>query len=545
MKLNWKRWLAAGLAVGACALALTACSSGSSSSTSAKQTISWMEISEIEGMDQSVVTDSTSFNQLNNTMEGFYRLGKNSKIEPGIATKTTVSKDGKTWIFTLRKNAKWSNGDPVTAKDFVYSWRRTVNPKTNSQYSYLFSGIKNADAIIAGKKSANTLGIQAEGNYKVKVTLDKRIPYFKLLMGFPLFAPENEKAVKKFGKKYGTASKYMVYDGPFVQKGWTGTNLTWKLVKNKNYWDKKAVKLQTINYSVQKTPSTDYNLYQAGKLDAAILSAQAAKSLKGQSGYTVRQTSSTQYLEINQAKNNGLKNLNLRKAISMAIDRKGLASAVGGANKPATTLSAPGMTIVNGKDYTDLVQNSQTKALCTYNPTKAKAYFKKALKELGKSKLSYTILCYDDDASKKAAESIQSNLEENLKGLTINISSMPKKSALSRGVAGNFEIFLMGWQADFNDPISFLDMNTTNNSYNWQKWSNKKYDKLVAASKTTSSSSQRWNDLAKAEQIIIEQQGVTPLYHAASAWMIRPSVKNVVFNGAGANYDFKTAYVTK
>ena len=259
MKLNWKRWLAAGLAVGACALALTACSSGSSSSTSAKQTISWMEISEIEGMDQSVVTDSTSFNQLNNTMEGFYRLGKNSKIEPGIATKTTVSKDGKTWIFTLRKNAKWSNGDPVTAKDFVYSWRRTVNPKTNSQYSYLFSGIKNADAIIAGKKSANTLGIQAEGNYKVKVTLDRRIPYFKLLMGFPLFAPENEKAVKKFGKKYGTASKYMVYDGPFVQKGWTGTNLTWKLVKNKNYWDKKAVKLQTINYSVQKTPSTDYN----------------------------------------------------------------------------------------------------------------------------------------------------------------------------------------------------------------------------------------------------------------------------------------------
>ncbi|KRL90459.1 peptide ABC transporter substrate-binding protein [Lactobacillus kalixensis] len=544
MDKKWKRVWASAFAVGACALALTACSNNNNSSSSKKdQKISWMEISEIEGMDPSVVTDATSFNQLNNTMEGFYRLGKNSKIEPGVATKTTTSKDGKSWTFTLRKNAKWSNGDPVTAQDFVYSWRRTVTPKTGSQYSYLFSGIKNADDIVAGKKSPSTLGIKADGKYKVTVTLDKRIPYFKLLMGFPLFAPQNQKAVEKYGKKYGTASKYQVYNGPFVQTGWTGSNLTWKLKKNNQYWDKKAVKLNTIDYSVQKTPSTDYNLYQAGKLDAALLSAQASKQLKNQSGYTIRQTSSTKYLEMNQGKKNGLENVHLRRAISMAINRKALANAVGGANKPANTLSAEDMTLVNGKDYTKTVENAKTDKLMTYNPSEAKKELKVALKQLGKSKLTYTILCYDDDESKKAAEAIQSSVEENLKDVKININSMPKKSALNRGVQGNFEIFLMGWNADFNDPISFLDMNTTNNSYNWQKWSNKEYDKLIADSKTTSSEKTRWNDLAKAEEIILEQQGVTPLYHPATAWMIRPSLKNVVFNGAGANYDFKYAYV--
>lgn len=528
--------------VGVCGLALAACSNNKSSSSS-KQSISWMDVSEIQGMDPSVITDSTSMNQLNNVMEGLYRLGKDSKVEPGVATKTSVSKDGKTYVFTLRKNAKWSNGDPVTAKDFVYAWRRTVNPKTNSQYSYLYSGVKNADDIVAGKKSPNTLGVQADGKYKFKVSLDKRIPYFKLLMAFPTFFPQNEKAVNKFGKKYGTASQYQVYNGPFVQTGWTGSNLTWKLKKNNKYWDKSAVKLNTINYSVQKSPSTDYNLYQSGKLDAALLSPQATKQLKNQSGYTIRQASSTKYLELNQAKKNGLENVHMRRAISMAIDRSAVAKAVGGANKPAKVLSASGMAVVNGKDYTESARNAKTDALAKYNPAEAKKEFKQAQKELGKKNFTYTILCYDDDDSKKAAEALQSTIQENLDGLTIRVSSMPKKSALSRGTNGNFEIFLMGWQADFNDPISFLDMNTTNNSYNWQKWSNKEYDKLIADSKTTSSTTKRWEDLAQAEQIILTQQGVTPIYYSAQAWMVRPSVKNVVYNGAGANYDFKTAYV--
>lgn len=534
------------MAVGVVALAgaaLAACGNNSSNSSSGtKKTLNWMDKTEIEGMDLSKVTDATSFTQLNNTMEGLYRLGKNSKVEPGLATKTTTSNDSKTWTFTLRNNDKWSNGDLVTAQDFVYSWRRTVDPSTGSQYSYLFSGVKNADAIVAGKKKPNTLGVKAEGKDKLVVTLDKRIPYFKLLMGFPLFFPQNQKAVEQYGKSYGTSSKTTVYNGPFIQKGWTGSNLSWKLVKNKNYWDKKNVKLDTINFSVQKTPSTDYNLYQSGKLDAALLGPQASKQLKNQKGYTLRKTSLTVYLEMNMKKK-PFNNENFKKAISLAIDRKELANSVGGTAEPADTLSPENMTEVNGKDYTDLVRGEATKQFNTYNKKQAQAFWKKAQQELGKKSVNFAILTYDDDASKKAGEYLQSTIESTLKGVNVRVQSIPKKTALNHAGSGNYDVFLMGWTADFSDPISFLNLNTSKNSQNWEKYSDPTYDKLVADSKVTPSETKRWDDLVKAEQRIISTQGVTPLYHPEEAWMVRPSVKNVIYNGAGAPYNFKGAYV--
>ncbi|MCT3603409.1 peptide ABC transporter substrate-binding protein [Lactobacillus acidophilus] len=538
---KFRKMMAAGV-VTLAAGALAACSNSSNSSSGSKKTLNWMDKTEIEGMDLSKVTDATSFTQLNNTMEGLYRLGKNSKIEPGLATKTSTSKDGKTWTFTLRKNDKWSNGDPVTAKDFVYSWRRTVDPSTGSQYSYLFSGVKNADDIVAGKKKPTALGIKVVGDDKLVVTLDKRIPYFKLLMGFPLFFPQNQKTVEKYGKSYGTSSKTTVYNGPFVQKGWTGSNLSWKLEKNKNYWDKKNVKLDTINYSVQKTPSTDYNLYQSGKLDAALLGPQASKELKNQKGYTLRKTASTIYLEMNQKKK-PFSNENFRKAISLSVNRKELANSVGGAAEPADTLSPENMTEVNGKDYTDLVRGDATKKFNTYNRKEAQAYWKKAQKELGKSSVSLTILTYDDDASKKGGEYLQSAIESALKGVNARVQSIPKKTALDHAGNGDYDVFLMGWTADFSDPISFLDLNTTNNSQNWEKYSDSTYDKLIAESKVTPSETMRWNSLVKAEQRIIDTQGVTPLYHPEEAWMVRPTVKGVIYNGAGAPYNFKNAYV--
>lgn len=540
--MKFTRVLAAGATVLASAVALAACGSSSSSNSSslAKQTINWEESAEIPTMDLSKATDVTSFNQLNNVMEGLYRLGKDSKVEPGLATKTTVSKDGKTWTFTLRK-AKWSDGSAVTAKNFVYSWRRTVNPKTASQYAYLFEGIHNATKISAGKASVNSLGIKAEGNYKLVVTLDKRIPYFKLLMGFPLFFPQQEKAVEKYGSKYGTASKYMVYDGPFKQTGWTGSNLSWSLKKNPDYWDKKHVKLNTINYSVQKTPSTAYNLYQAGKIDAVALDASETKNLKNQKGFTLRPGASTFYLQYNEAKNKNLKNANLRRAISLAINRKALTSALGGANKPASSLTAAGLTKVEGQDFATKAKDTQ---YSKYDPAEAKKLYKKALKELGVKSISLTILSDDTDAGEKTTETLQSEIEENLKGIKISVQNLPFKTRLSRSTSGNFDIVVSGWGADFADPISFDDLFTTNNPNNNGKWKNSEYDKLIAASKTTSNNEERYNDLVKAEKILLKDQGITPLYYQTTAWLIRPNIKGVIYNPAGANYNFKEAYVS-
>lgn len=538
-----KKLLASSALILASAAALAACGSNNSKSTTAKkQTLTWMNTAEMATLDASKATDQASAEQINNVEEGLYLLGKNAKVQNALATSTKNSADGKTWTFTLRKNAKWSNGDPVTAQDFVYSWRRTIDPKTASEYAYLFSGIKNADAIVAGKKKPATLGIKADGKYKLTVTLEKRIPYFKLLMAFPLFFPQNQKFIEKMGSKYATASKYMIYNGPYKQVGWTGSNLTWKLVKNDKYWDKKKVKLDTVKFSVQKTPSTDYNLYQSGKLDAAFLDAQATKSLKGKTGYTQRKMSTTQYLSYNLKKHPEFKNKNLRLAISMAVNRKELTATLGGAAIPATTFDPEGMTTVGSKDYTDTVKNAATEKATTYNVTEAKKLYKQALKETGKKKISFTLLGDDDDTAKKAAEFVQSQLENNL-GIDVQVQSIPKKTRINRMMSGNFDVVSTGWNADFADPISFLDLQTTGASYNYGKWSNKTYDKYVAASKTTASTSDRFDDLAKAEQILLEEQGVTPLYHPVEAWMVKPSVKGVIYNGAGANYSFKYAYL--
>lgn len=209
-----------------------------------------------------------------------------------------------------------------------------------------------------------------------------------------------------------------------VHKGWTGSNLSWKLVKNKYYWDKKDVKLTQINYSVQKSLSTAYNLYQAGKLDETILDAQASKQLTKSKGYTIRKVANTQYLQFNLKKYSKFKSTNLRRGISMAINRSSLSKTLGATYKAATTFTSSGLTTVNGEDFIKL----------------AKQYFEKGLKEEGLSKLSFTLLASDDDTSKKLAEFVQSQLETAFGDkTTVKVQSIPSKTKLNRVLAGNFD----------------------------------------------------------------------------------------------------------
>ncbi|MBT9050084.1 peptide ABC transporter substrate-binding protein [Lactobacillus delbrueckii subsp. bulgaricus] len=541
MKLS--KTFSVGATVLASAALLAACGSNSSKeSSSSKKTLTWMDSAEIPTMDLSKATDVASFNQISNTMEGLYRLGKNSKLEKGLATSEKVSKDGKTYTYTLRKS-KWSDGSELTAKDFVYSWRRTVDPKTASQYSYLFSGIKNADAIVAGKKKPETLGIKAVGKYKLVITLERRMAYFDKLMGFAVFFPQSEKAVTKYGSKYGTASKYMLYNGPFKQTGWTGSNLSWKMVKNPYYWDKKNVKLDTITWSVQKTPSTSYNLYQSNKLDYTGLDASQTKQLKNQKGYVTLNQGATFYLQFNIAKNKYLANTNIRKALSLAVDRKGLTSSLGGNSVPANTLTPTQLTDVNGEDYTKRISKSAESFYpASTNKKEAVKYLNKGLKELGVSKFSFKILSDDTDSGKKTTEFLQSTFESTFGNkVSVSVQNLPFKTRLSRSTAGNFDVVISGWSADFADPISFLDLFTSTNPENNGKWKNTSYDKLIADSKTTASTSKRWDDLTKAEDILLNNVGVAPLYYNTIAALIRPTVKDVYQNRG--TWNFKDTYI--
>ncbi|ETY74728.1 peptide ABC transporter substrate-binding protein [Lactiplantibacillus fabifermentans] len=530
---------------GASLLFLAACGSKSSSTSSSKQTANLTQNAELPTMDISKSTDVVSSNMLNNTNEGLYRIGKNGSITPGIAKATKVSNGGKTYTFTLRKNAKWSNGDKVTAHDFVYGWQRTVNPKTASQYAYLYSGIKNADQIVNGKKAVSTLGIKAEGDYKLVVTLDKPISYFKKLMGFVNFFPQNEKVVKKYGSKYGTTSSAMVYNGPYKMTGWTGTNLSWTLKKNNDYWDKKSVKMSSLKFQVVKDASTGLNLYNSNKVDDTILSSTQVKNYKTNKDYKVYKTASTFYIEMNRNDSNktlakAFKNKKIRQALSLAINRKEYVSSTLG----------DGSTVAKGYVSEDLAKNSKTgkdftsdasvPSAVEYNQAKAKKLFKEGLKEIGETKLNIKLLSDDTDAGKKATEYIQGSWEK-LPGLTVTNQNVPFKTRLSRSESGNFDTVISAWNADFTDPISFLSLFTSSNSYNNGKYSSSEYDSLInkANGSDANNTTARWNDMVKAEKQLMNDQGVIPIYQQATSHLTRTSLKGIIYNTAGSQYNYK------
>lgn len=541
--MKWKRYSVISFLAGILLL-LTAC--GQQNSANQKQVLNLSATAPLDTID---ISKSTGYGQTGNVFESFYRLGKKGKPTAGLAKSVQVSADGKTWTFKLRK-ANWSNGDRITAQDFVYSWRRTLKPQTKSPYAYLFSGIKNADAIIAGKKSADQIGISASNQQTVVVKLDKPIAYFKVLMAYPLFGPQDQKVVKKYGKKYGTRSQYMVYSGPFVIKDWNGTGNKWKFVKNPHYWDHKVVRLQQINYTVVENPTTGHELYQQNKLDMTPLSNQQVKNYRQSAQFKAYPYSYISYLaynfkDHNSQKRQALNNRNLRLALSLAIDRQVLTKKVlGDGSYLPKGFVAKGLADdpQTGKDFAD---QQAVKNTVAYQPALAKKYWKKALQETGLKQLKLTLLASNDDnSSSVVAQYLQSQYAKVLPGLSITIRSVPGNNALQKAQKGDFDLYLSGWGGDFNDPITFLQIPVTGTSYNYGNYSNTKYDELIqqAQNQDANHANQRWQDLVAAARIFNQDQGVTPIYQQVTSYLQKPDVKGIIHNTAGTQWNYKYAY---
>ncbi|WP_375711152.1 peptide ABC transporter substrate-binding protein [Lactiplantibacillus pentosus] len=532
---------------------LAACGKQSSQSTGSGKYASSqvLNLSYPSSLDSIDISNMSGYGSTGNIFESLYRLGKNGSITPGLAKSTKVSKDGKTYTFTIR-NAKWSDGSKITAQDFVYSWKRTVTPATKSQYAYLFSGVKNADAIVAGKKSPDTLGVQAKGQHTFIVTLDKPITYFKKLMTYPLFGPISEKAVKKWGSKYATKAQYMLYSGPFKLTGWTGTNNKWQFVKNDQYWDKKAVHLQKINYTVNESTTTTLNLFQEKKLDLTQLSSEQVKNLKSNADYTTYPYSITAFLIYNFQDSNAtikkaLNNKNIRQAISLSINRKTLVKNVIGDASTVSKTFVPQDLVKDPKNGKDFADESTVKNSTSYNKALAQKLWKQGLKETGIKKLSVTMLASNEESNKAITQYLKSALEKNLDGLTVNLSTIPDKVASSRAQSGNFDLYLSHWGADFTDPISHLQIMTNNSGYNYGKYNSSTYNALVkkAQNQDANKASARWQDMINAEKTIMQDQGITLLYQTNYSYLQNPKVKGIIHNTAGTQWNYKYAYIAK
>ena len=538
-----KKITAAGLLT-ASALVLAACGQQKSSQSQTKQVLNWIESAQISTQDPSLTTDSTSFQALLNTQEGLYRLDKKQKPQLALAKSAKVTDGGKTYTFVLR-DAKWSNGQAITANDFVYSYRRSLNPKTKSSMAFYLYQIVNAEAINAGKKPVSSLGVKALSKNKLQIKLVRPVSYFKLLLAFPLFFPENQQFIEKVGSKYGTAAKYTISSGPFKLTKWTGSNKQFTLVKNQNYWDKKNVKLDKVNETISETSSTAYNLYQAGKLDETYLTGEQVKANKGKSTFYDQPASAIQRLELNRKKVKAFNNFNIRRALSLAIDRESLAKVLSDGSVAAKGFVPSGM----GNNPTTgeaFYKEAYVKEAVSYNLKEAKKYLAKGYKELGIKSLNLNLTVSDTDSAKQVGEFLQSKLGE-LPGVKITVTILPYTTLISRQSAGNYQLTIKNWQAILGDPINFLDFFENDSSYNTSGFASSKYDQLLNEAENVYGNKpvQRWKRLVAAEKLLMNEQGTIPLIQTAKPQLVQSYVKNVSYNPLGIPYDFKLVYIKK
>ncbi len=513
------------------------------------QVLNLVESAELPTMDSALATDAVSFNVMNNVIEGLYRQGPDGELVLGMAAEEpTVSEDGLSYTFKIREDAVWSNGDPVTANDFVFAWRRLVTPETAAEYSYMIDGVvKNATAILTGEMEPTELGITATDDKTVQIQLEKAVPYFESLTTLSMFFPQNEAYVTEQGDAYASDSDHVLYNGPFVLDEWDGTGLSWVMNKNEDYWDADTVELETVNIDVIKETSTALNLYDTGSIDRMILSGEYVQTQQGNPDLKTQPTSTVAYLKFNQERNGeetALANENIRKAIAMAFDKQAYVDTVlQNGSIPANGLVPESLAVdpSTGEDYRE--QNGD---LLKFDKEQAQEYFEKGLQELGVDSLSLEVLSDDTENAKKSIEFLQGQLTQNLPGLEITLRNVPFKVRLDANSNQDYDIQLSLWGADYADPINFLELFQSENGNNKSGYSSADYDALIESSQTNVTDLEsRWQDMLDAEKVLMDDAGIAPIYQRAYAVLEKDYVKDFTTYLVGAEWSLKWTSVTK
>lgn len=493
---------------------------------------------ELSSMDTGLATDGTSFEAIASVLEGLYQLDGAGNTIPGMAVKEEISEDGKVRTFTLR-DAKWSDGQPVTANDFVFAWRRLANPKTASEYAYMIgvAGVKNAEAVMSGEKPITELGITAVDDKTLKVELDYPVPFFDQLAAFPPFYPIREDFYDKYKEQYALTPEAILSNGPFKMVEWNqGANYT--MVKNDQYYDADKVKIDGLNFQVVKDAQSAMVAFDQGNVDYVKLTGEMVDQYKESPEFMNTLGGYLWFVSPNQ-KVPGLENANLRRALALSFDKEQIAEHLLKDGSIAANFAIPVKLAVgpDGKDFRET-----TPSYLNVDKAKAKEYYEKAKQELGKDKFAYELVFEDTEASKKVAEYLKSEIETNLPGMTINLKQQPKKARLQLMQNGVYELGLTRWGPDYADPMTYLDMWITGASYNFGSWSSKEYDKLIfdtSKGDLTGKPAERWEALKQAEKVCMDAAAILPVYQTGSAVMIKKDLTGFEFHSVGVPTIYK------
>jgi len=499
---------------------------------------------DIVGMDSTVVDDAMSFNAITAITDGLTTVDVKGNTIPGIAKSWDVSNNGLTYTFHLR-DAKWANGDDVTAQDFVYSWHRII--KNAGNYAYMLgsegASIKNADSLIdlgttATDEQLNTLGIKATDDKTVVVDLEKNVPYFVGLMSFPCYFPQNQKFVEKCGKNYATKPEYILGNGAYKMTKWIKGNKA-TFTKNDKYYDAKSVKTKNLEMYLVQDPKTAAQNFDNGKVDYATINSTLVDKYKGKDTFKAIREGYLAYLICN-FKADTTANKNLRHALSYAINRKDLCDNIlKDGSQPATGfVPAQLCKSPSGKDFRE-----ESGKYVDYDVKKAQEYLDAAKKELGTDTITVDLLYGTDESPMDTfAEYLQGSFTK-LMGLKVNMVATVKKDRIyNREASGNFQIACTRWAPDYADPTTFLNVLASSNSNNYGKWENAQYNSLLKQAQNETDVNKRWNELLEAEKVMMDDMPNIPVVQTGTAALQAKNVKGLVHNTVSTPYVFK--YVT-
>ena len=496
---------------------------------------------EVASLDPQIATDGTSFEVIAATTEGLYSVDAEGSPILALAESVDKSEDGLTYTFTLR-DAQWSNGTPVTANDFVFAWRRLVDPAVASEYSFIaaIANIKNAAAITAGEVAVDQLGVTAKDDKTLVVNLDVPVPFFESLLAFPSFLPVNEAFFTEKGESFGTSPDTVLSNGPFVLTAYEPAATSISLAKSTTYWDAANVALDGIDYQVIKDSQQTMLSYQNGDLDVATLSGEQVEQFQADPEFHSIMAGYLWYISPNQTVA-GLENLNLRMALALAYDKEAVAKNILKDGSIVADFAVP-TKLATGPDGKDFRETTGT--YLSTDKAKAVEYWDKAKAELGISEVKYTMIVEDTESAINVAQFIQSEIQTTLPGVTIEIETMPKKNRVERMQAGDFELGLTRWGPDYSDPMTYLDMWVTDSPNNYGFWSNAEYDAIVNSAKSGELAldiNKRWEELKKAEKIVMDNAVIFPVYQKGDAVMMKSNVSGIEFHSVGINRIYKNA----
>ncbi len=476
---------------------------------------------------------------LGHIMEGLLSYDERSNLVGGVAQRWEIQPlEAKFW---LRKDARWSDGKPVTAHDFVFAWRKAADPAQASEYAFLMFYLKNGEAVSKGEMPLEALGVQAIDDHTLEIQLSRPTAFFDKLVAFQTFLPIREDFYKQTNGRYSADAHEMLYNGRFKLTSWVHGS-TMMMEKNEHYWDADDVKLDAIKVGyMTRDGHSRFNFFKDNKIAYAQLQAEQLGSAMEQRFHIRRfQDGSLFYLEFNHREDRPTRSWHLRRAMQLVTDSGELVNRV---IKLPGYLPGESLFPVYLRGVKDTFRREYPAPPRELDLELARSHISKAKQELGVDTIPpITLLLGDTPLAKAQAEYFQSLYKETL-GLELRIDAQIFKQRLEKMSKAEFDIVMAGWGPDYDDALTFGDVFASWNLNNHGLWKSEEYDQLVAITQNSIDQQERMDAFARMQQIIYDDVVILPHYERGESYVTNPQLKGVVRRAVGADPDLRFAYI--